>query len=441
MNIQASTILATIALATGIGFAGGASAQIERVSIGAGGVEANAHSYDAAISANGQVIAFRSTASNLVVVDDNNWPDIFVRDLDGATTEMVSGHITQDRRYSQHPSISADGQIVVMQTDIASRYGMSQIVVHDRDTGASAVLVPSPSRPSLAPSVSGNGQFVAYHSVGTQQDIQPPEARPINDDHNSTLDAFVFDRLASPVVPVERVSRDATGAEGVGDSLSVSLSDDGRYVAFYSYANNLVAGDANAHEDVFVKDRQTGGIVMASVASDGTLGNGDSYKPVLSGNGRFVVFRSQASNLVPNDTNKRWDIFVRDLTLNTTSRVSVSSSGAEANHDSLEADISDDGRFVVFRSNASNLVAGDTNQRFDIFVHDRDTGQTARVSTPTTGESDGHSYKPAISGDGAWIVFESDATNLVAGDSNTARDIFRVANPLASSNIASNEGH
>ena len=418
-----------------------ALAQITRISVGASGVEANADSYDAAVSDDGQVIAFRSTASNLVAGDNNKWPDIFVRDLGSATTEMASGHIVQDRRYSQHPSISDDGQIVAMQTDIASRYGMSNVVVHDRGTGASTVLVPSPSQPNLAPVVSGNGQFIAYHSVGTQENIEPPEARPIYDDRNGALDAFVFDRLANPVVPVERVSRDAAGAEGVGDSLAVTLSDDGRYAAFYSYANNLVPGDTNEHEDIFVKDRQTAGIVMASVTSDGTIGNDDSYKPVIAGAGRYVVFRSQASNLVAGDSNKRWDIFVHDLTLGATTRVSVSSSGAQANHDSFEADISDDGRYVVFRSNATNLVADDANKRFDVFVHDRQSAQTVRVSKPASGESNGHSYNPAISGDGQWIVFESNATNLVSSDTNTARDIFRIANPLAAGGPVLNGGN
>lgn len=444
MNIRLSAILAGFALVAGIGFATGTSAQIERVSVGPGGIEANADSYDAAISANGQVIAFRSTASNLVAGDDNNWPDIFVRDLGSTTTEMASGHFTQNRTYSRYPSISDDGQVVVMQTDLnESPYG-SQIIAHDRGTGVSAILAPSPRTEMVGnqePSVSGNGQFVAFFSEGTLKVIDPPEARPINDDHNDTIDSFVYDRVTVPVPQVERVSRDAKGAEGVGDTFSPTLSDDGRYVAFYSYANNLVPGDTNEHEDIFVKDRQTAGIVMASVASDGTIGNGDSYKPVISGNGKFVVFRSQASNLVAGDTNKRWDIFVRDLTLGQTSRVSVSSSGAQANHDSLEADISDDGRFVVFRSNASNLVADDVNKRSDVFVHDRQSGQTVRVSKPASGESNGHSTSPVISGDGAFIAFESVATNLVPGDTNKARDIFRVANPLVATNVASNGGN
>lgn len=423
MHIQPSAIVASFLLLAGLAFAGGASGQIARVSVGAGGAQANADSYDAVVSDNGQVIAFRSTASNLVAGDDNKWPDIFVRDLGTSTTEMASGHITQDRRYSQHPGISADGQIVVMQTDIVVGYGYgsSQIVVHDRGTGASTVLVP-PGGQSQAPAVSGNGQFIAFHSVSNVL---------VNGDSNYTIDSFVVDRVTVPAAPIERVSLDAAGVEGVGDSFSPTLSDDGRHVAFYSYANNLVPGDTNEHEDIFVKDRQTGGIVMASVASDGTIGNGDSYKPVMSANGKFVVFRSQASNLVPGDTNRRWDIFVRDLTLNQTTRVSVSSSGGEANNNSLEAGISKDGRYVVFRSNASNLVAGDTNKRGDIFVHDRSSGRTERVSVPASGEADGHSFNPMISGDGAWIVFESVATNLVAGDTNKARDIFRVANPLS----------
>ena len=419
-----------------------ALAQITRVSVGAAGVEANADSYDAALSDNGQVIAFRSTASNLTVLDDSIWPDIFVRDLGSATTEMVSNRVSpESRRYSLYPTISDNGQIVVMNTD----FGYSAIVVHDRSSGTSTIELPPYDGPSvygrLEPSLSGNGQFIAFYSIGSLQDTNPPEARPTVGDTNIAHDAYVFDRVSMPIVPIESVSRDSAGVQGTGDSFSPTLTDDGRYVAFYSYVPTLVPGDTNEHEDIFVKDRQSGGIVMASVAGDGSIGNGDSYKPVIAGAGRYVAFRSQASNLVAGDTNRHWDIFVRDMTLGATTRVSVSSSGAQSNHDSFEADISDDGRYVVFRSNASNLVADDTNQRFDIFVHDRQTGQTMRVSKAATEESNGHSYNPAISGDGQWIVFESDATNLIAGDSNVARDIFRVPNPLAAGGPVNNGGH
>ncbi len=409
-----------------------ALAQITRISIGAAGVEANADSYDAAVSDNGQVIAFRSTANNLTAVDDSIWPDIFVRDLGSATTEMVSNRVAPaTRRYSLYPTISDDGQIVVMNTD----FGYSSIVVHDRISGTSTLELPPSDGPStyarLEPALSGNGRYIAFYSPGSMQDTNPPEAQPIAGDTNFAHDTFIFDRVSVPIVPIEMMSRDSAGLQSRGDSFSPTLTDDGRYVAFYSYAPTLVPGDTNEHEDVFVKDRQTGSLVMASVSSDGTIGNGDSYKPVIAGAGRYVAFRSQATNLVVGDTNKHWDIFVRDMTLGSTTRVSVSSSGGQSNHDSFEADISDDGRYVVFRSNASNLVADDTNKRFDVFVHDRQSGQTMRVSKPAVGESNGHSYNPAISGDGNWIVFESDASNLIAGDTNAARDIFRAPNPLA----------
>lgn len=426
-----------------------ASAQIERVSVGAAGEQAEGNSSQAAVSDDGQVVVFRSTATNIATKVNYSgstfgYPNIFIRDLTAGTLEQASGTVqvseADTRTYSVqsnwYPSVSDDGQIVLMQSKL--NYSISVPTLYDRSTGIAIQLLIGTNATyygaggRLEPVISGNGQFLALYSITPMLASYPPGSEPVDDDRNNSLDVFVWDRLANPVIPMERVSRDASGAEGRADSLSPSLSDNGRYVAFYSYADNLVPSDNNGVEDVFVKDRQTGGIVMASVANDGTPGNGPSYKPIMSGNGGFVVYRSKASNLVANDTNKHWDIFVHDLTLGTTERVSVASSGTEANHDSLEADISDDGRFVVFRSNASNLVPADTNQRFDIFVHDRQTGQTERVSLPPSGEADNNSYSPVISGDGNWIVFESDATNLVADDTNKSRDIFRVPNPLSS---------
>lgn len=424
-----------------------ASAQVERISVGAAGEQADGDSSQAAVSDDGQVVAFRTAATNIVskvnyVEATFGWPNILVRDLTAGTLEQASGtvqfSVSKPTLYTvtdnMLPSVSDDGQLVTIHSTL--NFG-SIPTLYNRSSGIAIQLLKGThgdhdAASLLEPVISGNGRYVALYSLKSLLWSNPAGSAPIDDDRNGTLDVFVYDWSANPVIPVERVSRDALGVEGNGDSLSPSLSDDGRYVAFYSYADNLVAGDTNEFEDVFVKDRQTAGIVMASVASDGTLGNNDSYKPIISGNGGFVVYRSKASNLVPNDNNKHWDIFVRDLTLNTTERVSVSSNGTEANHDSLEANISDDGRFVVFRSNASNLVSDDTNKRFDVFVHDRQTGQTERVSLAPSGESNGNSYSPVISGNGNWIVFESDATNLVADDTNKSRDIFRVPNPLSS---------
>ncbi|MGK7296956.1 MAG: TolB family protein [Candidatus Wenzhouxiangella sp. M2_3B_020] len=417
------------------------NAQIERISVADDEAQANADSYQASISDDGSVVAFRSNADNLITGDTNDWTDVFLRDMDTGTTARISLQPdgSETPAYSMAPSISDDGNTVAFE----SRVQMNKVTltaVFDATTGTVEQLLPrevsgnpaSRHKGRLLPSLSGNGQFVAFHSKSPFQDAYPASVRPPNDDANGTFDVFVFDIATDPAPPLERVSRDSSGDGGRGESASATLSDDGNVVAFHSYADDLVADDLNGHEDAFVRFRNAGSsTLMVSVTPAGIPGNGDSLRPFVSGNGDFVAFRSQASDLVAGDTNGHWDIFVRDLTTDTTERVSVASDGNQAEHDSFEPGLSDDGRFVVFRSMAANLVAGDTNARADVFVHDRTTGETIRVSGPATGESDGHSYNPVISGDGGWIAFESDATNLVPGDTNAARDVFRVANPLA----------
>lgn len=422
---------------------GHAGADVERISIAADGAQATRDSYRAAISDDGAVIAFHSNADNLVAGDTNDWTDVFVRDLAGGTTIRVSLQPdgSETPAYSRLPSVSDDGSIVAFEGRVATS-GVTLTAVYDATAGTVEHLLPrevnggpgTPVKARLQPALSGDGRFVAFHSKATFQGAYPASVRPPDDDNNVTFDVFVFDISTDPRPPLERVSRDSSGDEGRGDSASATLSDDGNVVAFDSFADDLVADDLNGHEDAFVRFRggsSAGTTLMVSVTPSGIPGNGDSLRPFVSGDGNFVAFRSQASDLVAGDTNGHWDIFVRDLAAGTTQRVSVSSADAEADHDSFEPGLSDDGRFVVFRSMAANLVPGDANARADVFVHDRDTGATARVSKPVTGESDGHSYNPVISGDGAWIAFESDATNLVADDTNGARDIFRAPNPLA----------
>ncbi|OLE31388.1 MAG: hypothetical protein AUI36_29710, partial [Cyanobacteria bacterium 13_1_40CM_2_61_4] len=190
-------------------------------------------------------------------------------------------------------------------------------------------------------------------------------------------------------------------------------------------ASNLVAGDTNGALDVFVHDRETGETTIASIASDGTQGNGSSSRPSLSADGRFVAFTSSASNLVPGDTNSTDDVFVRDRQTRQTTRVSVASDGTQSNGLSLYQSISADGRFVAFPSAATNLVPGDTNAKADTFVHVRMTGATERVSVASDGtQGNGDSGVPAISADGRFVAFESDATNLVPVDTNSSRDVF-----------------
>src|SRR5437867_1684115 len=171
-----------------------------------------------------------------------------------------------------------------------------------------------------------------------------------------------------------RVAVDSAGAQGNSGSFVPSLSATGRWVAFASGATNLVAGDTNAATDIFVHDRKTGQTVRVAVDSAGSQGNDSSFDPSISANGRWVAFDSLATNLVAGDTNAATDIFAHDRKTGETVRVSVDSAGIEGNGDSSDPSLSATGRWVAFQSFATNLVAGDTNEASDVFVHDRRTG-------------------------------------------------------------------
>jgi TolB protein len=167
---------------------------------------------------------------------------------------------------------------------------------------------------------------------------------------------------------IERVSVDNSGVEGNDSSLNPSISSDGRYVAFQSYATNLVTGDNNSRYDVFVYDRDTGEIERVSVDNSGVEGNGNSLNPSISSDGRYVAFYSNATNLVAGDNNGSQDVFVYDRDTGEIERVSVDNSGVEGDGGSSYSSISSDGRYVAFYSDATNLVTGDTNTTADVFV-------------------------------------------------------------------------
>ena len=347
-------------------------------------VPGNDRSRDPAISASGRRIVFSSFANNLIPDDTNNSPDIFLLDYDFIERVNISSAYQQANAGAHHPAISGDGRVV------------------------------------------------AFESIASNL---------VDGDDNGEIDVFVRN-LTTGIT--ERVSVDSAGTQTPpGDSKSAdpALSADGRFVAFWSAANSLVIGDTNNAKDIFLHDRETGITERVSVSSAGAQANAGSFVPTISADGRFVAFRSSASNLVPGDNNNSTDIFVRDRQLNTTSRVSVAASGAEANGFSDAPQISANGRFVAFLSAASNLVGDDDNLQNDIFLHDRASGVTERLSVASTGaQSNGDSAAPAIGSDGRFVIFDSDANNLDPRDANTIRDLYIRDRGLAFQRPVANAG-
>lgn len=266
---------------------------------------------------------------------------------------------------------------------------------------------------SAQAAISADGRFVAFESNANNL---------VSGDTTPKVDIFVYDRLTGAT---ERVSVSTLGEGGNRDSVRPVISADGRYVAYESKSDNLVPGDTNGTSDVFVYDRQTRVTEHVSVNSLGVGGNMEGCDASISANGRYVTFHGHSSNLVPGDTNGKRDAFVRDRLTGRTERVSVSSLGAEGDGLSGDTAISADGRYVAFQSSASNLVPGDTNGLRDAFIHDRQTGETERVSVSSLGiEGNDWSYEVAISADGRFVAFTSSADNLVSGDTNGHRDAF-----------------
>ena len=234
----------------------------------------------------------------------------------------------------------------------------------------------------------------------------------------------------------ERVSVSSAGVQGDWNTFAGGISANGRYVVLNSQARNLVPRDTNDRWDVFVRDRTTGQTTRVSVTSNGAQAQagpdpfGGSTQGAISANGRYVVFVSDAPNLVAGDTNRTRDIFLHDRSTGATTRVSVSSSGRQANGYSEFPAISADGRFVAFQSLSTNLVAHDTNRLSDVFVRDLRTGRTTRVSLNSRGRQARcnldycESTQPALSAHGRFVAFQSSATNLVPHDTNRLGDVF-----------------
>jgi Ca2+-binding RTX toxin-like protein len=397
---------------------------ITPVSVDSAGNLGNRNSLFSSISADGRFVAFSSGATNLVPGDTNNRDDIFVRDTLTNTTTRVSVDSAgnQADEISSTPSISADGRFVVFDSNARNLVPEDTNNTFDifvRDTlnnTTTRVSVDSAgnqaNRNSSTPSISADGRFVAFFSGASNL---------VPGDTNDRNDIFVRDRLTNTTT---RVSVDSAGNEQYGSSLfrTLSISADGRFVAFNSNSANLVPRDSNVSRDIFVRDTLTNTTTRVSLDSAGNQGDYDSYSASISADGRFVAFDSESSNLVRGDTNRSLDIFVRDTLTNTTTRVSVDSAGNQRNVGSYSPSISADGRFVAFASGASSLIGTET---FDIFVRDTLTNTTTNISVDSAGNPGGGG-NPSISADGRFVAFDSESSNLVPGDTNNYRKIFVV---------------
>lgn len=393
-----------------------------RVSLASNGAQANDHSYFGfRISGEGRDVAFVSAASNLVPADTNGFEDILVRDRYAATTERVS--VASDGAQANGPSlfasISADGRFVAFESYASNLVagdtnGTDDVFVHDRATGVTVrVSVSSTGAQSnggcISPSISSDGRFIAFDSAATNL---------VAGDTNGVQDVFVHDRLAGTT---ERVSVGVSQANE--PSANASCSSDGRYVVFESGATNLVAGDTNGVADVFVRDRLLGLTERVSVGTGGVQGNRFAANGALSADGRFAAFATGSSTLVAGDTNETFDVFVRDRVALTTARISVTSSGAQTNGLCGLPALSADGRFVAWQSTASDVVPADLNGDLDVFVSDRATAITTRISV-STGGAEGSGIYGSISANGGTVAFLSASPSLVAADTNGRLDVF-----------------
>jgi Tol biopolymer transport system component len=409
---------------------------IERISVSSAGLGGNGASAlacrTAPITADGRYVVFQSDAPDLVANDVNGVTDVFLRDrLLGTTTRLSVDTAGGDADGpSMSPCIARNGRWVVFASDATDLVpddtaGFTDVFVRDLQSGTTVrISVDADGGEadggSRNPSITDDGRFVVFASDA---------ADLVAGDGNGEADIFLRD-IDSGLN--ERVSVDVDGNDPDANSWTPIVNADGRYVAFHSGANDLVPGDGGG-ADIFVRDRQLAETVRASADPLGGDPDGTSYGATISGDGRHVLFWSYATNLVPGDTNGFEDVFVHDLDPGTTSRVSLRGDGGQITDlPSRGGALSSDGRHVVFKTASDQPVAGDVNGAEDVFSLDRATGELLMLSRNAAGvQGDGNSNNPKITPGAEHVLFQSAAANLVDGDLNGAVDVFLCRGPAA----------
>jgi len=433
-----------------VALAGAARAQrdVERISVDSAGLQASAGSDRPSLSHDGRYAVFSSTATNLVAGGTTGARHVYLRDRLAGTTTLITRHLgVEANGNSGAPVISADGRYVAFHTTASNLgpvdvNGYQDVYLYDAQADAFTLASNGASGGggatggSCCPGISPDGRWVAFYSGAPDVVVNDP---------NIWSDAFVFDRTNS-AAPVQIVSVGPGGTTAdfssgfsipgpTSGQIAVASNPNGTdcYVAFQSTASNLVPGVDNGFLLIYLRDTQSGSTSLVSANSAGAPASGACQGVSMSTDGRFVVFNSAAPNLVPGDTTFG-DTYVRDRLAGTTTKVSRSTQQIAAAGGPMQAiyphppSISADGRFVAFESSADNLVPNDTDDRNSVFVRDLVENRTWRVDTgPTGAQADDDCVAPCISPDGAVAAFVSRSTNLATADTNAVPDVFAVS--------------
>jgi Ca2+-binding RTX toxin-like protein len=407
------------------------------------GLIAGSNSYSGSLSPNGNKVVFSSWAGNYAANDTNGRPDIFVKDLTTGVVTLVSNNSsgsqgTNGISGTSYGIFSKDSQSILFQTDNLNLVGntgnipVGQIYIKNLNTGALSLVSADAAgnagnNDSTGMSISSDNRFVLFDSIATN--LVPGG--------NGSNQLYLKDLVNGSI---QRVSTSASSVLGNIDSNYASFSSDGRNIVFVSGANNLVANDNNNSFDIFVKNLQTGVVTLVSTDSAGMLANNHSSHASFSADGRYVSFETQATNLISGlDTTPFYtNLFRKDLITGEVKAIDTSSAGVSGNLQGEYPSLSSDGRYAVFTSLANNLVANDTNNDFDVFVKDITTGETRLVSTNSAGQQfSTFSYVAsenvsAFSADDNFIILYSAASNTLLNQG--AEVIYKVSNPFKLNN-------
>ena len=445
-GLSAALVVLTIALFVPPALAAGTTMLVSRQSAVDGGAGADGVSNVASVSADGRYVAFDSTADNLSTADNNNVYNVFVRDLLTNTTILVSRRSAVDGGAAadgdaDDPSISASGRYVAFYSDAdnlsaVDNNNVANVFLRDLATSTTTLVSRQSDADggvgananSVEATVSADGRFVAFDSDATNLSAA---------DSDSAKDVFLRDLATDTTTLVSRQSDADGGAGADGGSIfwsELSVSADGRYVAFDSDADNLSSVDNNTVWNVFVRDLATSTTTLVSRQSDadgGAGGDANSFEPSISGDGRHVAFGSDADNLGAADDDSVTDVFVRDLLANTTtlaSRQSETDGGSGGDGNASGPSLSADGRFVAFGSMADNLSSADDNDVYNVFLRDVMANTTQLVSRQSDVDggagADSESAWPSVSADGRYVAFVSSADNLSTADTDGSADAF-----------------